>query len=142
MLVGSLVGRPAAVQAQDPVPDAPVTAERKAALMNEGQNVYGRDCAECHAEGGIGAALGGNKNLGDKDRVIMRILQGSPDGTMSAFGPSLTDRESPRSARSCATPGTTTSVPSWRRTSSGCARRWQRRSSEQPPGYRPGASRP
>jgi mono/diheme cytochrome c family protein len=61
--------------------------------MSEGQEVYGRDCAECHAEGGIGAALGGDKRLADTDRVIMRILKGSPDGEMSAFGPSLTDRE-------------------------------------------------
>ncbi len=79
--------------AQATPPAAAVSAELQAALMNEGQVVYGRDCAECHAEGGIGAALGGNAHLADKDRVITRILQGSTDGAMAAFGPSLTDRE-------------------------------------------------
>jgi mono/diheme cytochrome c family protein len=76
------------------VPSKPdVSPEVRAALMNEGQVVYGRDCAECHAEGGIGAALGGNVSLADMDRVVTRILQGTADGAMSAFGPSLTDRE-------------------------------------------------
>ena len=87
VVAGSIQGQPPSP------PSAPVSAELKAVLMDEGQLVYGRDCAECHAQGGIGAALGGNRNLADKDRVITRILQGSPDAAMEAFGPSLTDRE-------------------------------------------------
>jgi mono/diheme cytochrome c family protein len=78
-------------QAVPPKPD--VSDDVRAALMNEGQLVYGRDCAECHAEGGVGAVLGGNKSLADKDRVITRILLGTEDGAMANFGPSLTDRE-------------------------------------------------
>ena len=78
---------------QSAPPDARVSAELKATLMEEGQVVYGRDCAECHAEGGIGQALGGNSALKDTDKVITRILKGSADGAMAAFGPSLTDRE-------------------------------------------------
>ncbi len=74
-------------------PKTDVSEEVRAALMDEGQVVYGRDCAECHAEGGIGAALGGNTTLAYKDRVITRIVQGTPDGAMAAFGSSLTDRE-------------------------------------------------
>jgi mono/diheme cytochrome c family protein len=83
----------AVVKTQVPPADAPPSTELQQALMKEGQVIYGRDCAECHAEGGIGAALGGNAGLADKTRVITRILQGSTDGAMSAFGPSLTDRE-------------------------------------------------
>jgi mono/diheme cytochrome c family protein len=93
LLVRGLAANAAPPQVPATPPGTVVSAELRQALMNEGQVVYGRDCAECHAEGGIGAALGGNEHLADKDRVITRILQGSPDGAMSAFGPSLTDRE-------------------------------------------------
>jgi mono/diheme cytochrome c family protein len=61
--------------------------------MHEGSLIFGRDCAECHADGGIGASLGGNEHLKDKTRVITRILQGSLDGAMEPFASSLTDRE-------------------------------------------------
>jgi len=90
-IAGTTVTVHARAQAVPPTPD--VSAEVRAALMNEGQVVYGRDCAACHAEGSIGALLGGNASLADKDRVITRILQGTPDGAMANFGPSLTDRE-------------------------------------------------
>ena len=56
-----------------------------------------RDCASCHgAEGtgdGAGPALDGDTNLRNKDHVIKRILQGSPEKGMEPFGKVLTDRE-------------------------------------------------
>jgi mono/diheme cytochrome c family protein len=77
-----------------PVPvQAMVTAEQREALMRDGQLVYGRDCAECHADGGIGGPFAGKTVLNDKDRVITRILLGATDGSMEAFGPTLSDRD-------------------------------------------------
>ena len=81
---------------QTPAPAAApavVTAEQREALMRDGQLVYGRDCAECHGDGGIGGPFAGKPALSDKDRVITRILLGATDGSMEAFGPSLSDRD-------------------------------------------------
>lgn len=66
-------------------------------LEGEGQVIYARDCASCHgAEGnsdGAGPALDANTNLQNKDHVLKRILGGSPEKGMEAFGKTLTDRE-------------------------------------------------
>jgi mono/diheme cytochrome c family protein len=76
---------------------AQAAGDQLAVLKAEGQQIFMRDCASCHgAEGtgdGAGPALDGNTNLGDKDHVVKRILLGSPEKGMDAFGKVLTDRE-------------------------------------------------
>ena len=72
-----------------------VSAEEIAALMEEGETIYSRDCATCHgADGSEGSApaLSGSVGLGDKDRVVRQILTGVPAKGMPPFAPNLTDR--------------------------------------------------
>lgn len=75
--------------------DAP--ADQLEALKGDGETIYSRDCASCHgAEGtsdGAGPALDGNNNLANKEHVIKRILGGSPEKGMEAFGKTLTDHD-------------------------------------------------
>ena len=77
--------------------DAPATGDPLAALKSEGQEVYARDCSSCHgADGtgdGAGPALDGNANLANKDHVLKRILEGSPENGMDPFGKDLSDHE-------------------------------------------------
>jgi mono/diheme cytochrome c family protein len=76
---------------------AQAAGDQLAVLKSEGQEIFMRDCASCHgAEGtgdGAGPALDGDTNLGNKEHVIKRILLGSPEKGMDAFGKLLTDRE-------------------------------------------------
>jgi cytochrome c oxidase subunit 2 len=62
-------------------------------LMAAGAEVYGVDCMECHADGGMGPTLVANSRLSDKDLVIKAILLGVSEGDMPAFGPTLTDHQ-------------------------------------------------
>lgn len=64
-----------------------------AALMDDGEAVYGTNCLECHKEGGVGPVLDGDTTLANKDTVIRQILRGSANHNMPAFGPTLTDRQ-------------------------------------------------
>ena len=59
--------------------------------MAEGQEIYSRDCYECHTDGGMGPTLNGRTWLSDKSRVLKILLHGG--GDMPEFGPTLTDRE-------------------------------------------------
>ena len=64
--------------------------------MDDGEPVFGADCAACHgAEGSEGAApaLVGNAALGNKERVIKQILEGVPARGMPPFARTLTDRQ-------------------------------------------------
>lgn len=65
------------------------------ALMEEGQEVFGAECAECHndAGSGVGPSFASNAAMQSKERVIRRILEGTPDGGMPAFAASMTDRK-------------------------------------------------
>jgi len=76
---------------------SPSPAEQLAALKDEGQVIYSRECASCHAGDGTGdgagPSLAGNTNLSNKDHVIKRILGGTADGGMDPFGKVLTDRQ-------------------------------------------------
>jgi mono/diheme cytochrome c family protein len=78
--------------------DAPADqTDQLEALKGDGEAIYSRDCASCHgAEGtsdGAGPALDGNNNLANKEHVIKRILGGSPEKGMEAFGKTLSDRD-------------------------------------------------
>ena len=72
--------------------DAGGDAALKAALMREGQDLYGQ-CSECHSEGGVGPTLAGDKGLANKDFVVKQILAGSSSGEMPKFAPDFTDRQ-------------------------------------------------
>jgi mono/diheme cytochrome c family protein len=91
--VGVAMGAQETTSAGTTPPAATATPEEWDALMNEGAEVYGIDCMECHADGGVAPVLAGLTSLSKKDRVITWILQGVPDGSMPAFGPTLTDRQ-------------------------------------------------
>jgi mono/diheme cytochrome c family protein len=73
------------------------SADSLASLKVEGEEIYVRDCSSCHgADGtgdGAGPALDGNMNLGNAERVVKQILEGSPEKGMDPFGPSLSDHE-------------------------------------------------
>jgi mono/diheme cytochrome c family protein len=72
------------------------TAQQQAALMDEGQAIFGSDCAACHgAEGNEGAApaLAGNGSLVNKDHVVRQILHGTPARGMPAFAATLKDHQ-------------------------------------------------
>ncbi len=72
-----------------------VSAEEIAALMEEGETIYSRDCATCHGpDGSEGAApaLVGSIALGNKDNVIRQVLTGVPAKGMPPFAPNLNDR--------------------------------------------------
>ncbi len=86
-----VIGRAAGAAGQDAATDGSVTADQMAALMDEGQSVYGANCFECHVEGGVGRKLDGDTVLADKDRVITQILNGSANHSMPSFAPTLTD---------------------------------------------------
>ncbi len=77
--------------------DAKPSPQQVAALKEEGEALYARDCASCHgAEGtsdGAGPALDGNTKLGNLDHVVTRILGGSPEKGMEAFGKTLDDHD-------------------------------------------------
>jgi mono/diheme cytochrome c family protein len=77
--------------ARDPQ-DGTAAADVKAALMDEGQFVYGTNCLECHSHG-TGPDLSADAHLSNRDKVVTRILQGSDNGDMSEFASTLTDRE-------------------------------------------------
>lgn len=82
------------IHSQDPASASPADAALKAALMAEGQVVFGADCTTCHAADGaadIGPALAGNTSMGAKDAVITKILNGVND--MPGFAPTLSDRQ-------------------------------------------------
>jgi mono/diheme cytochrome c family protein len=85
---GRAAGRPQAAAQRGAGASEPL-----ATLMDEGQEVYGIDCVECHADGGMGPSLVGNFALANRDRVVKAILAGVSDGDMPAFGPNLTDRK-------------------------------------------------
>ncbi|MEO7190753.1 MAG: cytochrome c [Vicinamibacterales bacterium] len=72
-------------------------AEQLAALKDEGQTIYNRECASCHgAEGtgdGAGPALADNSTLSGKEHVIKRILQGDAEHGMDPFAAVLNDRQ-------------------------------------------------
>ena len=73
------------------------SADQLEALKGDGEAIYSRDCASCHgAEGtsdGAGPALDANNNLANKEHVIKRILGGSPEKGMEAFGKTLSDHD-------------------------------------------------
>ena len=75
--------------------DSTSDAEQLAALMDEGQMIYGSDCAACHVEGtdSVGPMMDGNASLAEKDHVIRRILEGVPAKGMPPFATTLTDRK-------------------------------------------------
>jgi cytochrome c oxidase subunit 2 len=93
LAMGILVTAAASVRSQDSDP----SAQQVAALKEEGEALYSRDCASCHgAEGtsdGAGPALDGNTKLGNLDHVVLRILGGSPEKGMEAFGKTLRDHD-------------------------------------------------
>jgi mono/diheme cytochrome c family protein len=60
-------------------------------LAAEGQDIYHRDCFECHTDGGMGPTLNGRTWLKDMNRVLKILLQGG--GDMPEFRSTLTDRE-------------------------------------------------
>ena len=64
-------------------------------LMGEGQEVFGAECAECHNDtgSGVGPSFASNAAMGSKERVIRRILEGTPDGGMPTFAASMSDRQ-------------------------------------------------
>jgi len=80
-------------QAQDVSP----SADQLTALKGQGEEVYTRECEGCHgAQGngdGAGPALDGNTNLSNKDHVLKRIIEGSPEKGMDPFGKTLGDRD-------------------------------------------------
>jgi mono/diheme cytochrome c family protein len=61
------------------------------ALKAEGQEIYYRDCHECHTDGGMGPTLNGRTWLKDGGRVLKILVQGG--GDMPEFRSTLTDRE-------------------------------------------------
>ena len=95
LIVSVLPFGAAAVRNQQADPKTVVSAEEIAALMEEGETIYSRDCATCHgADGseGTAPALSGSLGLGDKDRVVRQILTGVPAKGMPPFAPNLSDR--------------------------------------------------
>lgn len=78
-------------------PAAPATtasaAEQLTALKEEGAELYGLDCMECHMDGGMGPTLAGNSRLSNKDLVVNAILLGVSDGDMPSFAKDLTDHQ-------------------------------------------------
>jgi mono/diheme cytochrome c family protein len=68
-------------------------ADRKAALMDLGQTVYGTNCSECHADGGAGRSLTNDAALAKADFVVTQILKGTENGDMSEFASTLTDAQ-------------------------------------------------
>ena len=90
--VGALRGQGADTVGSSAASAAP-TSEEFDILMYEGEEVYYRDCAECHADGGMAPVLSDLSSLSNKGRVVTWIVQGVPDGSMPAFGPTLTDRQ-------------------------------------------------
>ncbi len=67
-------------------------ADQMDALLDEGQDVYGTNCFECHMPGGAGPTLDGDTVLANKDKVVTQIIKGSANGNMPPFG-SLADRQ-------------------------------------------------
>ncbi len=64
-----------------------------AALFDQGAEIYGINCLECHMEGGVGRKLDGDAALANAETVITQLLEGSPNFTMPAFASTLSDRE-------------------------------------------------
>lgn len=71
--------------------------ELLAALMEEGEEVYGDQCAGCHGndgEGAVGPELAGNDFMQFSSSVIGQILAGDPEhGGMPAFASQLNNRQ-------------------------------------------------
>ena len=70
-----------------------------AALMEKGEEVYGKACLACHQANGQGipgvfpALAGSPMALNDMDGHIDIVLNGKPGTAMTAFGPQLSDVE-------------------------------------------------
>ena len=76
-----------------PAEPAEPTEEEVAALMDEGEDVFDRNCAACHGAeggGGDGPALAGNARLASASSIVTQIVFGG--AYMPAFG-HLTDAE-------------------------------------------------
>ncbi len=82
-----------AAAGQTTSPPSGTDAGLLAALMDEGQTVYGANCLECHGDGGAGPSLAHNTYVSNKDAVIKQVLEGSANGDMSEFASTLTDRQ-------------------------------------------------
>lgn len=73
--------------------DVPSSAE-VAALIAEGQAIFGAECVTCHTADGaedMGPALANNSRLASLSNVLTKILHGQKD--MPAFEKTLTDRQ-------------------------------------------------
>lgn len=87
---------PGAARARAEQPPATGDESEFAALMNEGQALYGTSCVSCHADPGmesIGPTFGGNAALTSKEHVIRKVLEGVADKGMPPFAPTLNDRQ-------------------------------------------------
>jgi len=86
---------PEPAPAPTPEPEAD-DAALMAALMEEGETNYSRNCSGCHGReggGGVGPALAGNSFLSSSGAIVGQILVGNPEHGMPAFAGDLNDRE-------------------------------------------------
>lgn len=81
----------------EPEPAAEVDeAAQIAALVEEGESVYGNSCAGCHGAdggGGAGPTLAGDTFLRSARATVGQILAGNPDRGMPAFAGALDNDE-------------------------------------------------
>ncbi len=89
-LLGSSARGLAAAPRQAASADAAPDPDQVAALLDEGQVVYGTNCLQCHMPGGAGPSLNGDSVLANENKIIRQILKGSANGEMPAFR-TLTD---------------------------------------------------
>lgn len=73
---------------------ATVSDEEFGALMEQGGELYIKNCSACHGsngEGGVGPAHAGNENLADTEHVLVTIHEGL--GFMPPFASTLNDEQ-------------------------------------------------
>ncbi len=73
-----------------------IVADDMAALMEEGQVIFGSTCVACHdAEGGptSAPALSGHPSMGVKDHIVRQVLRGNVQKGMPPFASTLGDRQ-------------------------------------------------
>lgn len=81
----------------EPAPTPEVDTEAlMAALMEEGEDNFNRNCAGCHGRdggGGVGPRLAGNSFLSSSGATVGQILVGNEEHGMPPFADDLDDRE-------------------------------------------------
>ena len=96
-VVGLLVGQTFAASTADPIRVVQADdAALFAALMEEGEDIYRRNCAGCHGregEGTNGPVFAGNGTLSSAGHVIGFILSGNENHGMPAWADVFDDRE-------------------------------------------------